>query len=130
MHLSIIPTISVHFTVPIGRPVGSNDDSTPTWAIVLIVAVSVIILGLLIVIGIFIQMKVGFWCCYTHFAIRRQVLRSQTQTSMASKAEFLKHQSSKDYLLREPIQKPKVLRMSSNKSATSSSKRTSLIRGT
>ena len=81
---------------------------------------------ILIIIGVFIQMKVGFWCCYTHFVVRNKVVKS---SSMANKAEFLKHQPSRDHLLTEPAQKPKVLRLSSKRSTISPAKRSSLIRG-
>ena len=108
--------------------VNSNDNNTPAWAIALIVAVSVIIIGLLTIIGVFVQIKVGFWCCYAEFAVRNKVVRS---TSMANKVEFLKHQSSIDRLLTEPpaAQKPKIFRLSSKQSTVYPSKRSSLIRG-
>ena len=109
-------------------PVGSSDDSgTPAWAIGLIVAVSVVVLVFLIIIGVIIQIKVGFWCCHGHFAARQRVTRSQTHNSIASKAEFLKHQSSRDCLLNEPTHKPKLNRSASSKSE--STKQGSLLRG-
>ena len=108
-----------------------NGNTTPTWVIVLIISVSVIILGLLVIIGVFIQAKMGFWCCYTYFSLRSKVPRSSTQMSMANKAEFLKHQLSSDRLLGDPTQKPKISRTrpSSKKSSVYPSKRSSLIRG-
>lgn len=127
MYLTICDVyLNIHSAAPIDV---TSDNSTPTWAIVLIVAVSVIILGLLIIIGVFMQMKVGLWCCYTHFAVRNKVVRSATHSSMANKTEFLKYQSSRDHLLTEPAQKPKVFRLSSKQSTGSHAKRSSLIRG-
>lgn len=112
-------------------PVSSSEDSgTPAWAIASIVAVSVIILAFLIIIGVIIQIKVGFWCCHGHFAARQRVTRSQTHTSIASKAEFLKHQSSRDCLLKEPSHKPKITRSRLASNKFESSKRVSLLRGT
>ena len=111
--------------------VSSGEDSdTPTWAIALIVAVSVVLLAFLIIIGAIIQIKVGFWCCHGHFVARQRVIRSQTHTSIASKVEFLKHQSSRDCLLKEPSHKPKITRSRLESTKSESSKRVSLLRGT
>lgn len=103
----------------------SENNNTPAWAITLIVAVSVIVAGLLIVIGVFMQVKVGFWCCFVDR--RKTITRSSTGTSLAKmihKTEYFKQESSSDSLLKEPTEKSRK-----SSKASHSFKRTSLIRG-
>lgn len=103
----------------------TSDDSLPSWAIAVIVVISVIAVGILLVVGLAVlQQKVGWvWFFRSGFASNKgRIHRSKSQYS-EGKSDYFKSQSSRDQLIKRPVKRL------SSKVSQRSSKKASQIKG-